>query len=33
VVPGSGGLSGAANELEAAYAMNWAENIWSDTLG
>jgi sulfide dehydrogenase [flavocytochrome c] flavoprotein subunit len=33
VVPGSGGLSGAANEPEAAYAMNWAENIWSDTLG
>jgi sulfide dehydrogenase [flavocytochrome c] flavoprotein subunit len=33
VVPGSGGLSGAANELEAAYAMSWARNIWSDTLG
>jgi NADPH-dependent 2,4-dienoyl-CoA reductase/sulfur reductase-like enzyme len=32
VVPGSGGLSGAANELEGAYAMSWARNIWSDSL-
>ena len=32
VVPGSGGLSGAANEPEAAYAMSWARNIWSDSL-
>lgn len=32
-VPGSGGLSGAANELEAQYAMTWAKNIWADTLG
>jgi sulfide dehydrogenase [flavocytochrome c] flavoprotein subunit len=33
VVPGSGGLSAAANELEGSYAMSWARNIWSDTLG
>ena len=32
VVPGSGGLSGAANELEAVHAMSWARNIWADTL-
>ncbi len=32
-VPGAGGLSGAANELEAQYAMTWARNIWADTLG
>jgi len=34
VVPGSGGVSGAgpANALEAAYAISWARNIWSDTL-
>lgn len=32
VVPGSGGLSGAASELEGTYAMSWARNIWSDTL-
>jgi NADPH-dependent 2,4-dienoyl-CoA reductase/sulfur reductase-like enzyme len=32
VVPGSGGLSGAANELEGSYAMSWAQNIWADTL-
>ena len=32
-VPGSGGLSAAANELEAQYAMTWARNIWADTLG
>jgi NADPH-dependent 2,4-dienoyl-CoA reductase/sulfur reductase-like enzyme len=32
-VPGSGGVSGAANELEAQYAMAWARNIWADTLG
>jgi len=31
-VPGSGGLSTAANELEGLYAMAWARNIWSDTL-
>ncbi|MDB5917225.1 MAG: NAD(P)/FAD-dependent oxidoreductase [Massilia sp.] len=33
VVPGSGGLSGASNELEGFHAMSWARNIWSDTLG
>ena len=32
VVPGSGGLSGAANELEGFHAMSWARNIWLDTL-
>ncbi|MGZ8290389.1 MAG: FCSD flavin-binding domain-containing protein [Telluria sp.] len=32
VVPGSGGVSAAASEIEAAYGMNWAHNIWSDTL-
>ena len=32
-VPGSGGLSAAANELEGMYAMEWARNIWADTLG
>ncbi len=32
-VPGAGGLSSAANELEAQYAMAWARNIWADTLG
>lgn len=31
-VPGSGGLSPAANELEGAYALGWARNIWADTL-
>ena len=31
-VPGSGGVSAAANELEGAYAMNWARNIWADSL-
>jgi sulfide dehydrogenase [flavocytochrome c] flavoprotein subunit len=33
VVPGSGGLSGAASDIEGAYAMSWARNIWTDTLG
>ena len=32
-VPGSGGLSSAMNEAEGAYTMNWARNIWADTLG
>ncbi len=32
VVPGSGGVSSAANRLEGAYAHNWAKNIWADTL-
>jgi sulfide dehydrogenase [flavocytochrome c] flavoprotein chain len=31
-VPGSGGVSAAMNELEGAYTMNWAANIWADTL-
>ncbi len=32
-VPGSGGVSAAANAMEARYALAWAENIWADTLG
>ncbi|MBA3594170.1 MAG: NAD(P)/FAD-dependent oxidoreductase [Polaromonas sp.] len=31
-VAGSGGVSTAPSELEGVYAMNWASNIWSDTL-
>ena len=31
-VPGSGGVSSAANELEGRYAQAWARNIWADTL-
>ena len=34
-VPGSGGvtaLATGATELEGIYAMNWARNIWNDTL-
>jgi len=31
-VAGSGGLSLAPNELEGVYALNWASNIWADTL-
>ncbi|WP_291011858.1 NAD(P)/FAD-dependent oxidoreductase [Hydrogenophaga sp.] len=31
-VPGSGGISKAASELEGKYAMGWARNIWADTL-
>jgi NADH dehydrogenase FAD-containing subunit len=31
-VPGSGGVSTMANELEGRYAMAWARNIWADTL-
>ncbi|MBB1162487.1 NAD(P)/FAD-dependent oxidoreductase [Aquariibacter albus] len=31
-VAGSGGVSAARSELEAAYAMGWARNIWSDML-
>jgi len=33
VVPGSGGVSANASALEGEYAMNWARNIWADTLG
>ena len=32
-VPGSGGVSSAMNEAEGGYTMNWARNIWADTLG
>lgn len=31
-VPGSGGVSAAANQLEGRYALGWAENIWADAL-
>jgi sulfide dehydrogenase [flavocytochrome c] flavoprotein subunit len=31
-VPGSGGVSGAANQIEGRYALSWAENIWADML-
>lgn len=33
VVSGSGGVSPGASALEGEYAMNWARNIWADTLG
>lgn len=32
-VPGSGGVSSGASELEAQYGMTWARNIWADVLG
>ena len=32
-VPGSGGLSAAASELEGMYGWAWAQNIWADMLG
>jgi NADPH-dependent 2,4-dienoyl-CoA reductase/sulfur reductase-like enzyme len=32
-VPNSGGVSAARSELEARYALSWAQNIWADTLG
>jgi hypothetical protein len=32
-VPGAGGVSAAMNETEGTHAMNWAKNIWADTLG
>jgi sulfide dehydrogenase [flavocytochrome c] flavoprotein subunit len=32
-VAGSGGVSAGPTELEGAYAMSWARNIWADTLG
>jgi sulfite dehydrogenase len=32
-VPGSGGLSAAANQIEGRYALSWAQNIWADMLG
>jgi sulfide dehydrogenase [flavocytochrome c] flavoprotein subunit len=31
-VPGAGGLSPAMSEAEGVHAMNWARNIWADTL-
>ena len=31
-VPGSGGVSTRASELEGRYALAWARNIWADTL-
>lgn len=31
-VAGAGGVSAAANELEGAYALSWAKNIWADML-
>jgi len=31
-VPGSGGLSSAASQIEGRNAMGWAENIWADML-
>ena len=32
-VPGSGGVSAAANQIEGRYALSWAQNIWDDMLG
>jgi len=32
-VPGSGGLSPQANEIETRYAWSWARTIWADTVG
>jgi sulfide dehydrogenase [flavocytochrome c] flavoprotein subunit len=32
-VHGAGGLSRAPNQQEGIYAMNWARNIWMDSLG
>jgi NADPH-dependent 2,4-dienoyl-CoA reductase/sulfur reductase-like enzyme len=32
VVPGTGGVSPRANELEGRYARSWAANIWADML-
>jgi hypothetical protein len=31
-VPGAGGLSGAASELEGQFAWAWGQNIWADML-
>jgi len=31
-VPGSGGVSTAASQVEGRYALSWAENIWADML-
>lgn len=32
VVPGSGGLSDKASELEGVYGASWARTIWADTF-
>ncbi len=32
-VAGSGGVSTGPTELEGAYALSWANNIWADSLG
>ncbi|MBW7900711.1 MAG: FCSD flavin-binding domain-containing protein [Rhodocyclaceae bacterium] len=32
VVPGASGVSAQRNEIEAAYAIGWAKNIWADAL-
>ncbi|TDP64170.1 NAD(P)/FAD-dependent oxidoreductase [Roseateles toxinivorans] len=32
-VPGSGGVSAGANQIEGRYALSWADNIWTDMLG
>ncbi len=32
-VPGSGGVSAGANQIEGRYALGWADNIWDDMLG
>ncbi len=31
-VPGSGGVSAGANQIEGRYALSWAQNIWGDML-
>lgn len=31
-VPGSGGVSAAASQIEGRYALSWAQNIWDDML-
>ncbi|MBA4176539.1 MAG: flavocytochrome C [Leptothrix sp. (in: Bacteria)] len=31
-VPGSGGVSAGANQIEGRYALSWATNIWNDML-
>ena len=31
-VPGSGGVSQAANQVEGRNALSWAQNIWADML-
>ncbi len=32
-VPGAGGVSRAMNAAEVPFALDWARNIWEDTLG